>query len=319
MGGNAAHSCWPGLCLIASMLRIDRILCPIDLSDAAEHVLNHATALARWYKAPLTVLHVHTPIYFTEPTLAVVSTATGAVLEAGDEKDLLARVGRIVRTVVPPEVHADVVVEDGPAVVRILEQVAASHADVIVLGTRGLTGFEHFLVGSVTEKVLRRATCPVLTIPPHAQSTSPLPFKRLLCPIDFSEASLAAVRVAFELARESDAHIALLSVADGTTSDPGMALQALIPLDATEWCEPTTLVTSGKAASEILRIAELDKTDLIVMGVYGRNALDLILFGSTTNQVVRHALCPVFTIMAPGGRQEHGEPDVVSQLRAMAP
>ena len=121
MGGDAVHSCWPRLCLIVSMFRIDRILCPIDLSDAAEHALNHATALARWYKAPLTVLHVHTPIYLAEPTPSVVSTTTGAVLDSGGEKDLLARVSRIARTVVPPEVHVDVVVEDGPAVVRILE------------------------------------------------------------------------------------------------------------------------------------------------------------------------------------------------------
>jgi nucleotide-binding universal stress UspA family protein len=52
----------------------------------------------------------------------------------------------------------------------------------------------------------------------------------------------------------------------------------------------------GKPYREILGIATEDRADLIVMGVHGRNALDLMLFGSTTNQVVRRATCPVLTL-----------------------
>jgi nucleotide-binding universal stress UspA family protein len=63
-----------------------------------------------------------------------------------------------------------------------------------------------------------------------------------------------------------------------------------------EWCEPEELVEVGRPASEILRVAEEQGTELIVIGVQGRSALDLAVFGSTTHQVVRGAKCPVLTI-----------------------
>ena len=62
------------------------------------------------------------------------------------------------------------------------------------------------------------------------------------------------------------------------------------------WCEPEARLSYGKPYREILGAAERDGTDLIVMGVHGRNVVDLALFGSTTNQVVRHASCPVLTL-----------------------
>ena len=73
-------------------------------------------------------------------------------------------------------------------------------------------------------------------------------------------------------------------------------LQALVPEAARDWCRPTTRVSHGKAYREILGVAAEERADLIVMGVHGRNPLDLMLFGSTTNQVVRRATCPVLTV-----------------------
>jgi nucleotide-binding universal stress UspA family protein len=301
------------------MFRVERILCPTDLSEASRHALDHAIVLARWYSAPVTVLHVHTPVYLSEPTPAIVSATTHGVLDEADAERLFDEVRAFVRDALPGGVCIDVVVDDGPAASTILAHAHASRADVIVMGTHGLSGFEHFMVGSVTEKVLRKAHCPVLTVPPRAQATSHLPFKRLLCPVDFSDASLAAVRIAFEIARESDAHISLLYVLDGSNPDPGTALQALVPPHAREWCEPTTLVTSGKPYREILRFANLESADLIVIGVNSRSAVDMLIFGSTTNHVVRQAKCPVLTVMAPGGQRPRDEPREIAGPIAMAP
>jgi nucleotide-binding universal stress UspA family protein len=71
---------------------------------------------------------------------------------------------------------------------------------------------------------------------------------------------------------------------------------ALIPDDVRGRCATARRVAHGKSYVEILRIAAEDDTDLIVMGVHGRNAADVMLFGSTTNQVVRRATCPVLTM-----------------------
>ncbi len=155
-----------------------------------------------------------------------------------------------------------------------------------------------------------------MTVPPRARTTSTLPFKRLLCPVDFSESSLAALDVAFSLAQEGDAELTIFHVFEWPADDEPLTtrpftvpeyrhereydatarLYQLVPGSAWDWCHPRTRLAHGKAYREILGIASEDNSDLIVMGVHGRNALDLMLFGSTTNQVVRRATCPVLTL-----------------------
>ena len=198
---------------------------------------------------------------------------------------------------------------------RILQCAASLPANLIVMGTHGRGGFERLLLGSVAEKVLRKASCPVLTVPPPAHATSKLPFKRLLCPIDFSESSIAALRFASSIAQESAAHLMLLHVFDWPTDDELLfealsqpelrkeiearaqrQLEALIPADARLWSDTSTRIDYGKPYRRILEIAEGSEVDLIVMGVRGRNALDMMLFGSTANHVVRRASSPVLTL-----------------------
>ena len=73
-------------------------------------------------------------------------------------------------------------------------------------------------------------------------------------------------------------------------------LRALIPADARAWCRPHETLVTGKPYEEILRVAREQDTRLIVMGVRWRNPIDPLLFGSTTNHVVRGATCPVLTL-----------------------
>ena len=207
-------------------------------------------------------------------------------------------------------------IDSGHAATAILALASALPADPIVIGTHGIGGFEHLLLGSVTEKVLRKAACPVLTVPPRARMTSRLPFKRLLCPVDFSEPSLAALELALSFAQEGDADLTILHVFERSADEEPLAnrpivapeylreveaeftarLHALVPQNVGDACRPQARTAHGKPYREILGIATEDQADLIVMGVHGRNALDLMLFGSTTNQVVRRATCPVLTL-----------------------
>jgi nucleotide-binding universal stress UspA family protein len=82
----------------------------------------------------------------------------------------------------------------------------------MVIGTHGHGGFQHLVLGSVAEKVLRQAACPVLTVPPRTRATSTLPFKRILCPVDFSDSSRSALDFALSLVREADADLTILHV-----------------------------------------------------------------------------------------------------------
>lgn len=296
------------------MRTIGQILCPIDLSDASRHALDHARVLAQWYGAKITVLYACNPIVIPATHFAGVGMMPPVVL-TDPERDEARQ--QVVEFIGGEQIAGiDVFIDGGQPANAILARASEVPTDLIVIGTHGLGGFEHLLLGSVTEKVLRKAACPVLTVPPRARMTSTLPFKRLLCPVDFSEPSLAALELAVSFAEEGDADLTILHVFEHSAHDEPLAnrpivapdyvpeveaeftarLRALVPQNVDDACRPHARTAHGKPYREILGIATEDQADLIVMGVHGRNALDLMLFGSTTNQVVRRATCPVLTL-----------------------
>lgn len=296
------------------MLEISRILCPLDLSDVSKHAVDHAVLLSRWYGAKITALHVVNPIVVPLTGYALVDFAPPPSLPEAEVAACREQVRACVSAATALDV--EILVDTGDAAPRIVEHSRSLRADLIVIGTHGVGGFQHLILGSVTERVLRQATCPVLTVPPRARATSRLPFKRILCPTDFSESSAAALDFGLSLAQESDAELTILHVSewprDGDPLSNGAfdvsesrlqreldlraTLDALVPASVRDWCRPSTRLGHGKPYREILGVATEDSADLIVMGVHGRNPLDLMLFGSTTNQVVRRATCPVLTV-----------------------
>lgn len=179
-------------------------------------------------------------------------------------------------------------------------------------------------VGWVTEKVLRQAPCPVLAVPPGARASSAVPFRQVVCAVDFSDWSVAALDLAASLAHETGATLtavhaiewpwreppaptltdlppeqaaALLRVSAGSTSERAVARLRDVVRDVVAGrCETSTGIVHGKSHIELVRVASARQADLIVMGVHGRSAIDLAVFGSTTNQVVRHATCPVLIV-----------------------
>jgi nucleotide-binding universal stress UspA family protein len=209
-------------------------------------------------------------------------------------------------------------VRAGDASLVIVDEAVTKGVDLIVMGTHGRRGFKRLLLGSVAETVLREAPCPVLTVPPRApaESSQVVAFKRILCPIDFSPSAHYALAVALDLARQSDGAVTLVHVIewlaeeDPPTSahfnvaefrrqmreDAERRLDALVAAESRTWSEIENVVVSGRAYREILRAAETGRADLIVMGAQGRGGVDLALFGSTTQQVVRGAPCPVLTV-----------------------
>jgi nucleotide-binding universal stress UspA family protein len=298
------------------MRDIKRILCPVDLSDESAHAIDHAIVIARWYKATITALHVCNPLVIPATDVALVGAGVPPILTEEDIKDASDRVAACLDSAADGhlDVPVDVLVESGPPAKQILARAKSLAADMIVIGTHGHSGFQHLVLGSVTEKVLRQAECPVLTIPPRARATSKLPFKSILCPIDFSDSSLSALDFALSLAREGDAGLTILHVLEfpdmPLTNQPVPTLEyrrvaerdvttklaQLVPDADRERCHPMTRLGDGKAYREILEVATEVRADLIVIGVHGRNPLDLMLLGSTTNQVVRRATCPVLTL-----------------------
>lgn len=298
-------------------IRLQRILCPVDASEPSAQAGAQAIAFARWSGARVTVLHVIQPVYAASPELLPM------VAEQRDDAE------PAIRQWMQTEFHAaseagigiDLVVRTGVPTHEILACATTLPADLIVMGTHGASGFEHLVLGSVTEKVLRRASCPVLTVPPQGVATSRLPFQRVFCALDFSDCSLAALEFAMTTAMGSGAALTLAHVLEWPWQEPPAPafdelpraeaealgayrqrrerdalarLEALAPEGLRDRCHAR--VSHGKSHVEILRLAAEEHADLIVLGVHGRNTFDRAVFGSTSDHVVRRSTCPVLTL-----------------------
>jgi nucleotide-binding universal stress UspA family protein len=304
------------------MIEIRRILCPIDFSDYSRRALDHAIAIARWYESTVTVLHVFSPVPVAVygPGPVVFDPIT---LIPADRDQLLANIRAFIEAESAPGITTEALVREGNTAAEILNQATSMNADLLVIGTHGRSGFERLLLGSVAEKVLRKARCPVLVVPrrlPDAVPAGPVLYKRILCPVDFSESSFHALKYAISMAQEADGRLTVLHVVspefENTVELANSVYDREITIGnflkqredalrrrlqeavtgATEFCSVDSIMRHGKPGSEVLHTASERQSDLIVMGVQGRGAVDLLFFGSTTQHVVRDAACPVLTL-----------------------
>jgi nucleotide-binding universal stress UspA family protein len=288
---------------MTSFMRFTHILCPTDYSEPAASALEHAGAVAGWYKARVTLLHV----------------CVGPPAEA--DRVRLLREAATAREAAGAPAPFEVAIAEGDPARSILSEAERLPADLLVMGTHGTSGFKRFILGSVTEKVLRQAPAPVLTVPPSAGTHANLPFRRVLCGVDFSACSLSALEYARSLAAESDASLLVVHALEWPWDEPPAPAFDELPAveqaalrafrrrreqEASErlaavagvgdGCQILARVVHGKAYAAVLRVAADEHADLIVLGIGGRGGADRALFGSTTNHVVRRATCPVLTI-----------------------
>jgi nucleotide-binding universal stress UspA family protein len=158
---------------------LHRILCPVDFSEPSRRALRYALAISRWHESELTVLHV-------EDLLRYAASAEG-----GGYPDIAERhhqqLQDFIRHAGGKDRGVRVYIAPGDPVSRILERAAHEPSDLIVMGTNGRSGLSRLVLGSVTERVLRQSTVPVLTIPRGAEfheSGVLTPFDPILRPSD---------------------------------------------------------------------------------------------------------------------------------------
>jgi nucleotide-binding universal stress UspA family protein len=290
------------------MIQLSRILCPIDFSEFSEHALAHAIKIAGWYGALLQVLHVLPP-----SSTSIELTASRHEITARQLRDIVARHRQ-------PDVVVETKIVDSADPPRcILECAETLDADLIVTGSHGHRGMQRVLLGSVVEALLHQAVRPILVVPVNLKSTptSEATFSRIVCPVDFGTASLNALAFARSLAEESDARLTLLHVIDtppelshapqpldryvaplraAARATAQEQMQQLLPQHATDHGRVETAVVEGHVSRRVLEIAAERQADLIVMGVHGRHAFDLAIFGSNSMDVIQQATCPVLIV-----------------------
>ncbi len=287
------------------MLTLRSILVPTDHSPCADRATGPAARLAARYGATLRRVHVAEVRHVLTDAAADTAAGDAGLAPARDLADGPALVEEI------PASHAS------PAL-DILACARAHDADLIVMGTHGRLGFGHFLLGSVTERVVRLADRPVLTVPcGDVPEGAPV-----LAPVDFSVGSRDALRLARALAADEGVALHVLHVVDWPASPPpylvGLGLPALPDLleraraeldafvadtvgDAAGAVTAVRTRAGGLAAYTIAEHAREVAAGLVVLSTHGRTGLARLVMGSVAEHVVRMAPCPVLTVR-PGPR-----------------
>jgi nucleotide-binding universal stress UspA family protein len=293
------------------MYQIESILCPVDFSEFSVNAYQYARSLAWHYKATLILQHVLYPLY-------------GGFAGYDSNKDSYEKISRqlhaegqeklqqFARLHARGEIRAQCVVQDGSVTDLILSLAQSRRADLIVMGTHGLRGIDRLMLGSATERVLRRARCPVLAVrkPAHhligsARDPEPVHLRKMLLCTDFSDHGDRASEYAVSMAKECGAELTLLHVLEdvsrlteleSATEEVASQLEESIAPKMREGCIVKVMVRIGKPYQQIIQLAVEAQIDLVVMGVRGRGALDTAIFGSTTYRVIQLGSCPVLAV-----------------------
>jgi nucleotide-binding universal stress UspA family protein len=296
------------------MTRITRILVPTDFSTTSDEALAYAKRLAEQFDASLHLVHA-----FDDPfASAAFAAEMYAPLPPSLRTDLLRGIEQQLANRLPDQdrakYHATAEAVVGQPAKAIVEYAESLGADLIVMGTHGRGGVAHMVLGSVAERVVRTASCPVLTI----REAPPQVIKRILVPTDFSATSDAALDAAYLLAASFNAELQLLHVLDDPFLTEGLAAEAYIAeapalrtamlRDAQERLSRRAIsrrpglvridteVLFGHGARTIVDYAAQRNADVIVMGTHGRTGVAHVLLGSIAERVVRTASCPVLTV-----------------------
>jgi nucleotide-binding universal stress UspA family protein len=281
------------------------ILFATDFSPAAARAIPYVKKIAKHYDATLVTLHVRTPVVnpMTEPATWPTYLEAAKAQDEQHRKELLDTFAGI---------PTQVLIEEGSIQTCLEEAIEENNTDLVVIGTRGRTGVEKLLLGSVAEEIFRTVPCPVLTVGPRAyDSAGPADqLREILYATDFSVASLKAAAYAVSLAQEFQSRLVLLhvispqrpgdlvSAADLTASSQKL-LRQVVPPEAQDWCRLEYHVVEGEVAEKILEFASLREPDLIVLGVRQKEGVPGAashLPVATAHKVVSRASCPVLTI-----------------------
>ena len=216
-----------------------------------------------------------------------------------------------------PEMNVEIVyrkMEGVSPAKEIVDYVNEYDIDLVVMGTHGRQGIDRLLSGSVSEEVVRQASCPVFTVLGRDEPQPGPEIHNVLAPVDFSEHARLGLAHARELARDYGAALDVLHVVEEAVFPSVYGIDPITPhmpdvqKRATEALErladevvdgavPTRLhVMSGYAGRDIIDFAQEHDTNLIAMATHGRTGLERFLIGSVAEKVIRSASCPVFTV-----------------------
>ena len=317
------------------MIDLKKILCPVDLSELSMLALGYAQAVATRYGASLTIVHIMENPYSDVPGDDTGAFSFGDIVNLYREEreehilDVLRKKGA-------STAKFDIIFREGVPYRQIIEIAREVRADMILLSAWTRKTHE-ILAGGTTERVVRLAPCPVLSVrtdddPEQREKlgrmddlmdTDSAATRTILLPTDFSEHSTLAANYAISLAREYEADMIVLHVLERVAEFTPVMGGELSGYEAVsvyydELCKTAhrcvedickraeehgvkahRRVIPGNPRYEISAVARSEPIDLIVIGTHGRRGFSRFIHGSVAEAVVHHAPCSVLSVKRP--------------------
>ncbi len=296
-------------------MQFKRIVCATDFSDFSNRTVNYGIKLAKEFGSKIYVCHVidlSSVAIYGEFQLDPVGLQNRVMQDASEQLEEL--IGKQHKEWEP-------LITVGHAADEISRIVEEKDIDLVVAATHGRSGLKRLILGSVTERLMRTLTCPLLVV--HSldkEFISPddqeLKIENILVGCDFSPDSGLAFEYGLSLAQEFQSELHLAHVVEAPiyqelhkTETPIeeelqqeihnrllQKLQDMVPEEARNWCTPQTSLLDGRPYEELVKYAEQHKIGIIVLGTRGHGLVKSLFVGSTTDRVVRRAPCPVLSV-----------------------
>ena len=286
------------------MIHVKKIMVPVDFSRPSKKAVNYGLSLASEFKARLVLTHI------AAFDTAIYDKAKMQLLQLlpADYRDQL---------------DFEIIVKAGDIRQELLAIVDESEIDLVVMGSRGRSYFERMLLGSVTERLLRKLHVPILTVShldPEKELHEPgiVPLQRIVYATDLTEGSQVGLEFSIRLGRGLNAHLIVVHVVQAfdvvghgleTAFAPDYHAEArvhaaeklsqVVSLVSDGSVPITTVLADGVPYETINRIAAQKNADLIVINLQGKGLLDRALIGTTAERVIRTASIPVLSLPLP--------------------
>ena len=285
-----------------------KILSAIDFSTFTDTIFSYSVALCKKYDAKLFLIHVTTDL-----NRLLEHNETALDVEVLQKSNIRYAQERLQELAKDLPIENEIIIRQGAPADIISRLASEQRSDLVITATHGKAGFKRFLLGSVTEKLIKTLHCPLLVLPPQEHDLIPragfeLKLKKILVGCDFSPDSKLAVDYGLSLAQEFQAELFLSHVIkpslyikeregiDQLRNRLENELDTMVPEACRDWCTAQTALLDGEPYIALMNFAKEQDIDMIVLGIRGHTLLEKLLVGSTTDRLIRHSPFPVLAV-----------------------
>jgi nucleotide-binding universal stress UspA family protein len=277
-------------------LALKRIVCATDFSDSAAAALEFAVALARPGQTEIRIVHARPARVCSGRPMAGLAHPSG--MDDRSQNDLVRDLDGFAQPALAAGVSTQRVLPQGDASDEIVREAKHASADLIVMGRHSQGRSNPWILGSVAERVLRQASCPVVVVRPFPGPRAASP-RHVLCALDLGETAAATLKHAAGMADAITADLIVVHVVTaGHLEAARRRLDALISRRPAPKGGMSAVLVAGVPHQEILAAAHENGARLVVVGSHGGGIVDRQFLGSTTLHLLRESECPVLVVPA---------------------